>query len=127
MIYFFLLPLLGYLIIYSVSKELRCCCCKKPKLKVKKVKNLEPHYANDCPICLGELITESSSLLNNNNEVVCLDICNNENHPFHRGCIIESLKNYGMKCPVCRATNLNTEGTTTTHITVNSYGSIEEV
>jgi len=127
MTFLVLLFLLVCFIVYSLSKEFKCCCYKS-KLKIKKVKNLEPYYENQCPICLEDLITESSSsssstLLNNNNEVVYLEICNNDSHPFHRKCIMESLENYGMKCPVCRATNLISEEPNR----INSYGAIEEV
>ena len=67
--------------------------------------------------------SDATPIIEYTNEVVYLEICNNDSHPFHRKCIMESLENYGMKCPVCRATNLISEEPNR----INSYGAIEEV
>ena len=110
-------------IIYAFSKNIVCC---PKKLKLKSFKNKNLYKDKYCPICLEELITETSSLLNNNNEIVYLEICNNSNHPFHRKCILESIKQYGNRCPVCRADH-KTHQSTINISNISNYGTLQEV
>ena len=51
----------------------------------------------------AHVINESSSLLNTSRDIVYLEVCNNVCHPFHKKCILKSVKRDNTKCPVCRA------------------------
>jgi hypothetical protein len=120
MSYSIVIFILTGIIVYYLSHKIDCC---SKKLKMISLKNLDTCQDNKCPICLDTLVTETSSLLNSNKDIVYLEVCNNSCHPFHKKCIKESIKQLGNQCPVCRADHKTFQTT----ISISNYGTLQEV
>jgi len=55
----------------------------------------DEYLENICPVCIEDFTEE--------NPPYKIKFCNNDKHPFHKDCIMETFEKISVFCPVCRS------------------------
>lgn len=82
-----------------------CSCCKRRELILEMdlesnenhLEELIPdeYLENVCPVCIEDFTEE--------NPPYKIKFCDNDKHPFHKDCIMETFEKISVFCPVCRS------------------------